>query len=208
MGQPGRVNGIVHRFADQLEYSAVLSDEPAWINFYRRLWPDLSMAIRIDCNSQYQKDGIDREILLPNGKRFRIDEKKRKKDYGDVLLEEWSVFYGDPDARNKVGWALDSTKRCDFIAYAIPVACKCYLLPFELLRQAFVVNRSGWSRSFGTCDAWNEGYVTRSIPIPWKTLQTELVRQMLRRFDAMALELPAPALNGSQLEFPWSPESA
>lgn len=202
-----RVNGVVHRFADQLEYSAILSDEPAWQNFYRRLWPDLLMAIRIDCNSQFQRHGIDREIKLPNGKTFNVDEKKRKKDYGDVLLEEWSVFHGDLDARNRIGWALDSTKRCDFIAYAIPVACKCYFLPFELLRQAFVCRRSDWLREYGTCDAWNEGYITRSVPVPWKTLQAELVRQMLRKFDGMALELPTPTLNGRQLEFAWAPEA-
>lgn len=201
------MNGVIHRFSDQLEYSTDLSDEPAWTAFYHRLWPDMHLCFRVDGSSQMQRDGIDREIILNNGRRFLIDEKKRKKDYGDVLLEEWSVFFGEGDSRNKIGWALDGTKRCDFIAYAVPVAAKCYLLPFELLRQAFVVNRSAWLRKFPVVDAWNEGYVTRSVPIQWQVLKAALLEQMLRRFDAMALILPTPIINGQQLEFPWSPES-
>src|SRR5215510_13542765 len=88
-----RPAGLIHRFSDQLEYSSGLSDEPAWIAFYRGLWPDLMLVIRIDRDSEWQRHGVDREIVMPNGKRFYIDEKKRKKDYGDVLLEEWSVFH-------------------------------------------------------------------------------------------------------------------
>jgi hypothetical protein len=83
-------NVVIHDFQERLEYSATLSDEPAWVSFYRRLWPDMISAVRIDKNSQFQKWGIDREILLPNGKRFSIDEKKREMDYGDLLLEEWN----------------------------------------------------------------------------------------------------------------------
>ena len=79
-------------------------------------------------------------MVLENGRRFFVDEKKRKIDYGDILLEEWSVFHAEGDWRNRIGWALDAKKRCDFIAYAVPTACKCYLLPFELLRLTFVVH--------------------------------------------------------------------
>jgi len=198
-----RPAGLIHRFSDQLEYSSGLSDEPAWIAFYRGLWPDLMLVIRIDRDSEWQRHGVDREIVMPNGKRFYIDEKKRKKDYGDVLLEEWSVFHGDCDTRNKIGWTLDNHKRCDFIAYAVPCARKCYLLPFELLRLTFLCNRSSWLRDYGAIDVENEGYITRNVAIPWPTLKTELLRQMLRRFDVAALELPTPFTVGPQLEFPW-----
>lgn len=198
------MKGIIHRFDEQLEYSAKLSDEPAWVEFYKRLWPDLHLAIRIDGESQMQRDGIDREIILRNGRRFRVDEKKRKKDYGDLLLEEWSVFRGDGHPGNKIGWALDAEKRCDFIAYAIPPAHKCYFLPFELLRQAFRANRTAWLKARGNPkDAPNDGYVTRNLAVPWATLKTAMLQQMLRRFDAMTLDLPSPIRNGQQLEFDW-----
>jgi len=131
------LNAVIHNFQDQLEYSAKLSDEASWVSFYKRLWPDMIAAVRIDKNSQFQKWGIDREILLPNGKRFSIDEKKRKLDYGDLLLEEWSVADFDYENRKvirgkKIGWALDPEKRCDFVAYAVQSSGKCFLLPFAV----------------------------------------------------------------------------
>src|SRR5262252_175750 len=196
------INGMVHRFADQLEYSNKLSDEPAWQEFYRSLWPNLHVAIRIDGASQMQRDGIDREIILTNGRRYRIDEKKRAKDYGDLLLEEWSVFHGEADSRNKIGWALDSAKQCDFLAYAIPTATKCYFLPFEHLRLAFLANRSQWVRSYRIPDAQNDGYVTRNIAVPWPIFKHAITQEMTRGFSS-TLELPKPVAVGKQIEFNW-----
>ena len=47
------LNAVIHNFQDQLEYSAELSDEMAWVAFYKRLWPDMIAAVRIDKNSQF-----------------------------------------------------------------------------------------------------------------------------------------------------------
>lgn len=142
---------------------------------------------------------------------FLIDEKKRAtknpqtgQAYLDVLLEEWSVFHGERDSRNKIGWALDRRKRCDFVAYAIPHAGICYLLPFELARLAFTMHRSAWTRAFGVRDAKNPGYVTRNIPVPWRTLHAAIVEQMHRGFVTPAhLHLPTPAIVDDQLTFGW-----
>ncbi len=111
--------------------------------------------------------------------------------------------HGETDPRNKIGWALDRKKRCDFVAYAIPLAGRCYLLPFELLRVAFTVNRSEWARVFGTRDAKNRGYLTRNVPVPWGTLHVALVQQMQRRFVNGVLELPTPFVVKDQLMFRW-----
>ena len=206
MADDVRPRAIVHHFRDQLEYSATLSDEPAWVEFYQRLWPDLVAAVRLDQNGQGQRDGLDRVVHLPSGRCFTIDEKKRAKDYGDVLLEDWSVWYGDRDPRNKIGWALDNHKRCDFVAYAIPSSGKCYFMPFEILRLAFVANRADWERlpspNGRRPDVKNVGYVTRNIAVPWPTLRMALVQQMNRRFSG-SLPLPIPTVNGAQLEFGW-----
>jgi hypothetical protein len=179
-----------------------MSDEPAWLDFYRELWPNLHLAIRIDGQSRMQRDGIDRELILTNGRRFYVDEKKRKKDYGDLLLEEWSVFYREGDPRNKIGWTLDGAKRCDFIAYAVPAASKCYFLPFEHMRQAFIVNRSEWLRQYRTIDVQNDGYLTRNVPIPFPVIKAEISRQMTRGFRC-TLDLPPAVTVGKQIEFIW-----
>lgn len=211
MGEPGRnISAVTHDFHERLEFSARLSDEPAWVCFYQGIWPDMVSAVRLDRDSEWQRDGIDRIVFLANGCQKLIDEKKREatdkrgQPYVDVLLEEWSVFHGDRDGRNKIGWALDRKKRCDFVAYAIPLATRCYLLPFELTRLAFTMHRSAWAREFGTRDAKNNGYVTRNIPVPWVTLYKAIVDQMDRGFTtATTLQLPAPFVVKDQLTFQW-----
>lgn len=204
MGESIMSNVVIHDFQEQLEYSATLSDENSWIEFYRRLWPDMLAAIRIDANSQFQKWGIDREILLPNGKRFSIDEKKRKKDYGDLLLEEWSVCDFDFDKKQvirgkKIGWALDHNKRCDFVAYSIAESSKCYLLPFELTRQTCLHNIERWRKN----PAWypktanNKGYTTVNAAIPFNEFKMCLWQQMHRRFGSEN-RLPVPIKESPQ----------
>jgi hypothetical protein len=214
------INGVIHNFNERLEHSQTLSDEPAWLAFYKRLWPDLLVAVRIDKDSKSQRWGIDREILLPEGRRVLIDEKKRDTDYGDILLEEWSVgryrngmksdYVGE-----KVGWAFDKSKRCDFIAYAIIPAKTCYLLPCELLRQACVHNIDEWrkakikGRPAYPKDAHNSTYITRNVAVEWPELKRALTEQMLRKFgNGEVLELPVPMVgDDTQLEFDWSVDS-
>jgi len=200
----GQSSGIVHSFAESLEYSAGLSDEPSWVEFYQRLWPDMANCVRVDRHGDGQRHGIDRIVIRANGQQHTIDEKKRTKDYGDVLLEEWSVFYREADPRNRIGWTLDANKRCDFIAYAIPSAKKCYLLPFELLRQAFYCNRSDWMRRFPRKEAQNNGYVTVNVALPWGDLKAAIVQQMVRKFAASGLALPTASTDdGLQITFEY-----
>jgi len=202
------MNSVVHSFSDQLEYSSRLSDEASWVAFYQRLWPNMVSAVRIDAPGQAQRDGVDRLVILANGREFRIDEKKRKRAYMDILLEEWSVYYGERDSRNKIGWALDATKRCDFVAYAIVPLHKCYLLPFEILRQAFMAHRSEWARRFRVPPAPNHGYVTMNVAIPTADLKAALWEQMHRQFASPGdCALPTPTIIGQQVEFSWGDAS-
>lgn len=188
----------VHDFRECLQYSQDLSDEAAWVDFYRRLWPQAQYILRCDDSGPWQRWGIDRRITLA-GRDVMIDEKKRKGEYSDVLLEEWSVHYGDGDRRNKIGWALDDTKRCDFVAYAIPALKICYLLPFELTRLAYTTHRAEWHRHTdknGKADwypkvAQNRGYNTINCAVPWAILKAAIMEQMHRRYGAEA-ELPLP----------------
>lgn len=214
MGQSGgvKIGAVTHDFHERLEFSARLSDEPSWVAFYQSIWTDMVSATRLDRQSEWQRDGIDRVVFLANGRQMLIDEKKREavdksgQPYLDVLLEEWSVFYGELDPRNRIGWSLDAKKRCDFVAYAIPLARLCYLLPFELLRLAFREHRSEWVRLYGARDAKNRDYVTRNVPVPWKVLKEAINRQMVKGFGAAGLELPTPFAVKDQLMFRWGVE--
>jgi len=198
------IDAVVHSFQNQLEYSAALSDESSWVEFYRRLWPNMVTAVRIDKNSQFQKWGIDREIYLSNGKRFSIDEKKRKLDYGDLLLEEWSVCDYDWDNKKvirgkKVGWAIDPDKRCDFVAYAVQSSGRCYLLPFELTRQTCIHNFPKWRQntSWYPKAAANDGYTTVNVAVPFQDFRMRLWEQMHRKFGTEN-PLPLPVVESKQ----------
>ena len=161
-------------------------------------------AVRIDKNSQFQKWGIDREIYLSNGKRFSIDEKKRKLDYGDLLLEEWSVCDYDWDNKRvihgkKRGWAVDPDKRCDFVAYAVQSSGRCYLLPFELTRQTCIHNFPKWRQntSWYPKAAKNDGYTTVNVAVPFQEFRVRLWEQMHRKFGTEN-PLPLPIVESKQ----------
>lgn len=207
---PPEIDAVVHDFQECLEWSASLSDERSWVEFYRRLWPDMISCVRIDKDSKWQRWGVDREIVLP-GKHVYIDEKKREGDkYTDVLLEEWSVADFDWERREvknprKVGWALDADKRCDYVAYSIPANGLCYMLPFELLRSACFHNIPRWRENprWYPKPAKNPGYVTINVAVPWSELQRALIAEMRRFFSAAGPDLPIPRAVGKQLTFDW-----
>lgn len=176
-------SGIVHCFTTSLENSHRLNNESDWVAFYKRIWPDATMIIRLDADSQMQRNGIDRIIMLPSGKQLLIDEKCREKDYGDVLLETVSVRKRKEDGSvvdEKIGWALDDSKHCDFVAYAIPSASKCYLLPFQLTKEALRVNLVSWSRN--ERKAKNNGYETVNVAVKWAVLYEAIKEVMYRKF--------------------------
>ena len=89
MGQPS----MIHNFDDDLAFSEVASFEAFWDAVYRKAFPN--MVSHMPCPGDFasQRMGIDRIILLSNGKTLAIDEKKRREVYDDVLLD------GSPDGR-------------------------------------------------------------------------------------------------------------
>lgn len=201
-------DAIVHSFGERLAWSGDLSDEPAWIDFYRTLWPNLIAATRIDADSWHQRRGVDRVVILKNGRQFQIDEKKREKDYGDFLCEVVSVCDGVRNGEvlnpRGVGWTLDPHKVCDFVAYAVLPSRRCWLLSFEILRLAAVANLERWQARPG---AWpklaeNRGYKTANVAVPWDDLFA-CMRAVQDRAFASDLVLPAPEVTANQVRFGW-----
>lgn len=186
-------SAIVHYFSDSLIKSQSLNTEINWNNFYREIWgEELISCIRIDENCRDQRIGIDRRLNLRNGKQITIDEKIRGADYGDILLEEWSVVKGyNPHSKTwaraeKIGWALDPIKQCDYLAYAIPSAQKCYLLPYELLRAATRSSIEAWKKTPGVFypkAVKNTGYYTINIAVPWPLVRAAIDAEMERQYQ-------------------------
>uniref|UniRef100_A0A6M3J7C3 Uncharacterized protein n=1 Tax=viral metagenome TaxID=1070528 RepID=A0A6M3J7C3_9ZZZZ len=180
-----------HDFKEQLEYSDDLSAETEWEAFYLKVWPTAVSIHRIQGNNLWQKSGVDRVVYLSNRSCFLIDEKKRRKDYGDVLLEVWSVWYEAGSTKNKIGWTFDDSKICDFIAYSVPG--KVYLLPFDVLRRAAKANLSEWIKRYRyPLTAKNNGYETRNVAIPWPVLRDAMNKAMVVRDASVDMATAKP----------------
>jgi len=160
-------------FQSNLEYSLEARENEVFDLFYKRVFPGL-VRIELVEDIKLQRLGIDKILHLDTGQRITIDEKKRRVNYGDILLELWSVY-----EKGKKGWLF--TSYCHYVVYAIIPTQKVYLLPMVLLRLAWEHNSAEWEQSYKSIEAINVGYKTVSIAIPPNILLPALSREMSQR---------------------------
>src|SRR5579862_1030901 len=158
-------------FQRSLQRSLKASDLPIWEQIYRQCFPAMQAMHKHPQNGDHQKAGIDRTVVLANGKVISIDEKAREKNritrrvYDDIAIEEWS----DID-RKKLGWGTKELL-CDYIAYAILPLGIGYLLPVPQLQAAWAKYGDLWkSKGYPRIEAKNNGWKTISWGIPVKVL--------------------------------------
>lgn len=156
-----------NNFAADLQYSLEGREDRIFNDFYARVLPNVK-EVRMVKDMKLQRKGIDKQVFLSSGKVVLIDEKKRRKDYGDILLEEYSVW-----EQKKVGW-LGRDKHTDYIVYAFMDTKRVYLLPFLLLQKAWLKNYHDWVKRHGRKFADNKTYRTSNIPVPTKELLTAI----------------------------------
>lgn len=157
-------------FHIDLRYSIERQDDKTLDSFYLKTFPQAN-KVEFVKDLQQQKKGVDKIIYFPNNKTITIDEKKRRKDYGDILLELVSN-----DQKRTPGWLYYS--QCDYIVYAILDAKKIYMLPVLLLQMAWVKNKSKWLKEYKQVAAKNEWYLTINIPIPTNVLLNSISEEM------------------------------
>jgi hypothetical protein len=151
-------------------------------NFYHRIFPDL-VRIEIVTDIALQKKGIDKILYLDNGQKIAVDEKKRRSNYGDILIELWSVY------EHKIkGWLF--TSHCHYIVYAIMPIRKAYLLPTILLRQAWRHNEHEWREQYHEIKAINPTYTTISIAIPPDILLPAIQKEIEHDISSNVRGLP------------------
>lgn len=161
-------------FHTDLEYSLEERENEMFDAFYYRVFPGLK-SIEFIVDLAEQRKGIDKILYMRSGKEVTIDEKKRREDYGDILLELWSIW-----EKRKRGWLY--TCQCDYIVYAVMPSKKVYLLPSLLLKRAWVTNQGKWQGKYKEITARNKGYVTKSIAIPTKELLQAIAAEMQYEF--------------------------
>lgn len=163
---------MTNDFHKQLADSHKASHEPFWDAIYRKAFPEMeSHAICIE-DGLGQRSGIDRIVYLKTGKVIRIDEKKRTKDYGDILLE-----YESNNNTGSPGW-IRKELAIDYLAYAFMKSQRVYLFDWQMLRKAWLNNYSDWfakgkgnKGGYKIIEAQNKGYITSSVAVPIKDLQ-------------------------------------
>lgn len=152
--------GSVHDFRDSLEFSHAAGEEPFWESLYGQWFPTMQAMHSHDQNGDHQKAGIDRTIILRNSKQITIDEKVRRKDYGDILLEFWSN-----KEKRIAGWVAKDLL-CDYVAYVIRPAKQGYLLPVPQLRAAWRKHHVEWLKKYERINCKNKNYTTESVAVP------------------------------------------
>lgn len=162
-----------NEFIKDLEYSEEPITNKIINDFYKRKFPNLIEIKEIKNDMELQRAGVDKIIILKNGKKINIDEKKRRSNYGDILLEEWSVL-----EERKKGWTGDPKKKTDYIVYIIIPANKIYLFPYDLLQSAWRTNYYKWKKNYGIRKAFNHGYATTNIAIPVDILLESIIIEM------------------------------
>ncbi|GAI96733.1 unnamed protein product, partial [marine sediment metagenome] len=158
----------IHEFEPNLLYSLETEESEYLDSVYRQIFPELKDIELIETRGE-QREGIDKRLYFENGAIITLEEKKRRVDYGDILLEIWSVW-----ERRILGWLY--TSHTDYISYFIPSSPKLYILPLLLVRKAWARNQELWTDQYREIQAKNEGYTTISRAILTNVLLSAIQR--------------------------------
>jgi len=156
----GQSDLAVHDFRTQLAFSEAASDESFWNAIYKKAFPNMVNQMLCAGNTHSQRMGIDRLILLSSGRVLSIDEKKRRGEWSDILLEYVSV-----DTTGAPGW-IEKDLSIDYLAYAFMQSQRVYLFDWLALRRAWMHYKELWKREYQTIQAQNNGYKTLSVAVP------------------------------------------
>jgi hypothetical protein len=159
-----------NNFYKDLAYSLDISKNEEFDRFYNDKFPDLK-KIETVTDKETQLKGIDKILTFENGSIITIDEKIRRKDYGDIYIELFSNL-----ERQKKGWAY--TSQCDYIVYYIEPTQQVYLLPVFLLRKAIRKHRKQWERTCKTVLSKNSLYTSYGLAIPKEILLGAITAEM------------------------------
>ena len=153
-----------------------------WQGIYKAAFGALD-TIELVVDKQEQKKGVDVIVYLPDGQAIKVEEKIRRKNWDDIVLEVWS------DKKRKIpGWAVKE-QEANILAYGFFQGKYAHLFERQKLRTVFIENGRTWAKEFGTITAHNQGYDTVSIPVPIRVLQ-ETMGKSMKQFKAHKEEAP------------------
>ena len=158
----------MNKFRRDLEYSILASDASFWDRIYIKAFPNMVGNMVCSGLNKSQLAGIDRVIHLSSGRTIYIDEKKRRAEYDDILLEFISV-----DTTGAPGW-IEKDLSIDYLAYAFMQSQRVYLFDWLMLRRAWIRYKQDWKKQYKTIVAVNQGYKTYSLAVPTNILMQSI----------------------------------
>ena len=183
-----KVSDVIHDFKDCLQFSHEFEDNPIWLKVYKKAFPSMISIISYRADGFWQRDGIDRGIILSTTKQIFIDEKVRGRNkktgkvYTDIALE-----YVSNDRTNSPGWIIKPL-RADYIAYLIAPIGRCFLLPVIQLQNAWFDKGEQWKIDYpNVIRAPNAGYNTLSCGVPVIEVYKSIREQLIISFEPFEL---------------------
>ena len=121
---------------------------------------------------------------MRDGHKVKVEEKERKKDYGDLLLEDFSNY-----ERRTIGWTRDDRKITDYLAYIIVPSRFAYIFYYPALRRIFIDNLDLWRErypyKFGkTFKGDVLLFTTANIVVPFNELPENWLAKNCWRYNA------------------------
>lgn len=171
----------VHDFKECLQRSHEAEDLPVWEEVYRKAFPTMVSMVTYRQDGFWQREGVDRGVILSTTKQVFIDEKVRSTSYPDIALE----FISNDRVGTK-GWVCKPL-RADYIAYLIAPLGICYLLPVIQLQAAWNRYAEEWKEEFGVRQARNYSYNTHFCPVEVQTLFSAIGQQLRINFEPFAI---------------------
>lgn len=118
-------------FYDDNDWSHSVAGLPFWTDVYRQAFPGFVAAHIPTGDGWHQRAGRDRIIVLDDSSTITVDEKGRREEWPDILIE---VLH-DRD-RKVPGWGHPEKRlSCDYIGYAFVPTQTCHLIPYRELRR-------------------------------------------------------------------------
>ena len=155
-----------HDWVRDLAHENAEAGAPWWPLVYRALWPSFQSLEIAPRGSEAQRAGIDRVVRFPDGRVLSIQEKTRRLDRPDLLIE---VRHVAADGRTWPGW-IEHTS-ADYLLCLWKPSGVVRLWGMAALRRAWMVNRARWLRTCRTFEAHNAGgYKSVNVAVPLAAL--------------------------------------
>lgn len=184
----------VNDFNECLKFSHKFEDHPVWSRVYKAAFPNIVGTVSYQQDGFWQREGVDRGIMLSTTKQILVDEKVRGRNkitgrvYDDILLEYKST-------NTSAGWVCKPL-RADYIAYLIAPLGVCYMLPVIQMQNAWEKNKAEWfanaedrsNKGFQKVSAKNNGYTTLSLAVPVNVLFPAMGGQLRVKFNKFEID--------------------